>query len=162
MVKYEDDTLTRTFAALADPTRRALLARLAHQDELSVSALAQPFAMSLPAVMKHLDVLAEAGLVTRAKTGRTVACRLAAGPMEDAMQWLAHYERFWSGALDRLAAFVEEDACPPNPTLAQPAIQAPAQDPQAAQPTPAPASSSGAASTRAPRRSTRHGRKPRN
>ncbi|WP_084688478.1 ArsR/SmtB family transcription factor [Paraburkholderia oxyphila] len=188
MVKYEDDTLNRTFAALADPTRRALLARLALQDELSVSALAQPFAMSLPAVMKHLDVLAEAGLVTRAKTGRTVACRLAAGPMEDAMQWLAHYERFWSGALDRLAAFVEEDACPPNPTLAQPATQAttqaaaqataqttvqakskpkpqtlaPAQDPQAAQPTPAPASSSGAASTRAPRRSTRHGRKPRN
>lgn len=127
MVKYEDDALNRTFAALADPTRRALLARLAQQDELSVSALAQPFAMSLPAVMKHLDVLADAGLVTRAKTGRTVACRLAARPMEDAMQWLAYYERFWSGALDRLADFVEEDACPPNSTLAQPAISTKAQ-----------------------------------
>lgn len=170
MVKHEDDTLNRTFAALADPTRRALLARLAQHDALSVSALAQPFAMSLPAVMKHLDVLADAGLVTRAKTGRTVACRLAAKPMEDAMQWLAYYERFWSGALDRLAAFVEEDACPPNPTLAQPAIQTPAQtqattkaqEKPAPQPTPAPASSSGAASTRVPRRSTRHGRKQRN
>jgi|GEM_PF-78944 len=171
MVKHEDDILNRTFAALADPTRRALLARLAQQDALSVSALAQPFAMSLPAVMKHLDVLVDAGLVTRAKTGRTVACRLAAGPMQDAMQWLAHYERFWSGALDRLAAFVEEDACPSSPTLAQPAIQTQAQTraqavvpvPQEeAPPTPAPASSSGAASTRAPRRSTRHGRKRRN
>jgi DNA-binding transcriptional ArsR family regulator len=163
MVKYEDDVLTRTFAALADPTRRALLARLAQQDELSVSALAQPFAMSLPAVMKHLDVLADAGLVTRAKTGRTVACRLAAGPMEDAMQWLAHYQRFWGDALDRLAAFVEEDACPPNPTLAQPAVQqATPPVPEPTQGTPAPVSSSGAASTRAPRRSTRHGRKQRN
>ncbi len=160
MVKYEDDALNRTFAALADPTRRALLARLAQQDVLSVSALAQPFAMSLPAVMKHLDVLAEAGLVTREKTGRTVACRLAAGPMEDAMQWLAHYERFWSAALDRLAAFVEEDPCQPNPTPLQPALQTPTQT-QALTPVP-PASSSGAVSTRAPRRSTRHGRKPRN
>lgn len=150
MVKYEDDTLDRTFAALADPTRRALLARLAQHDELSVSALAQPFAMSLPAVMKHLDVLAQAGLVTRAKTGRTVACRLAAGPMEDAMQWLAHYQRFWSETLDRLAAFVEEDACLPNP-----------------QPDPAPpiklrASVSGGDSTPPPRRSTPRGRNRRN
>jgi DNA-binding transcriptional ArsR family regulator len=156
MVKYEDDALNRTFAALADPTRRALLARLAQQEVLSVSALAQPFAISLPAVMKHLDVLAEAGLVTREKTGRTVACRLAAGPMEDAMQWLAHYERFWSGALDRLAAFVEEDACQPNPTPAPVAQAAPRSVPMP------PALSSGVVSTRAPRRSTRHGRKPRN
>jgi DNA-binding transcriptional ArsR family regulator len=168
MVKYEDDALNRTFAALADPTRRALLARLAQQDVLSVSALAQPFAMSLPAVMKHLDVLADAGLVTREKTGRTVACRLAAGPMEDAMQWLAHYERFWSAALDRLAAFVEEDPCQPSPTPIQPVQQAQTQAQTQAQaqaqpltPVP-PASSSAAVSTRAPRRSTRHGRKPRN
>ncbi len=164
MVKYEDDVLNRTFAALADPTRRALLARLAQQDVVSVSALAQPFAISLPAVMKHLDVLAEAGLVTREKSGRTVSCRLAAGPMEDAMQWLAHYERFWSAALDRLAAFVEEDACQPSPTP-EPSAPLPAQ-PMAAQPLlqapMLPASSSDAASTRAPRRSTRHGRKLRN
>lgn len=154
MVKYEDDTLDRTFAALADPTRRALLARLAQHDALSVSALAQPFAMSLPAVMKHLDVLAQAGLVTRAKTGRTVACRLAAGPMEDAMQWLARYQRFWSESLDRLAAFVEEDACLPNPQL----------DPNPA-PAPTstlPASPSGGASTPRPRRSTPRGRSRRN
>jgi DNA-binding transcriptional ArsR family regulator len=149
MVKYEDEILNRTFAALADPTRRALLARLAQHDELSVSVLAQPFAMSLPAIMKHLDVLAEAGLVTRAKTGRTVACRLAAGPMEDAMQWLAHYQSFWSEQLDRLAAFVEEDACRPNP---QPDLQA---DPQ---PIRLPASPSGGASTPPPRRSTPRGR----
>jgi DNA-binding transcriptional ArsR family regulator len=107
--------LDRTFAALADPTRRALLARLSARADLSVSELAQPFAMSLPAVMKHLDVLSDAGLVTRTKTGRTVACRLAAGPMEEAMEWLAHYQRFWTDALDHLAAFVEEEACPPNP-----------------------------------------------
>ncbi len=151
MVKYEAAALDRTFAALADPTRRALLARLAQHDELSVSALAQPFAMSLPAVMKHLDVLAQAGLVTRAKTGRTVACRLAAGPMEDAMQWLAHYQRFWSDALDRLAAFVEEDACRPNP---QPGPEpAPPVVPRTLR-----ASPSGDASTPSPRRSTPRGR----
>ncbi|WP_060857332.1 ArsR/SmtB family transcription factor [Caballeronia sordidicola] len=115
MVKFQEAALDRTFNALADPTRRALLARMAANADLSVSDLAQPFAMSLPAVMKHLDVLLEAGLITRTKTGRTVACRLAAGPMEEAMQWLARYERFWTDTLDRLAAFVEEDPCPPNP-----------------------------------------------
>jgi DNA-binding transcriptional ArsR family regulator len=109
MVKYQDATLDRTFAALADPTRRALLARLGERDTLSVSELAQPFAMSLPAVMKHLDVLSDAGLIAREKTGRTVACRLTAMPMEQAMDWLNRYTRFWSNNLDRLAAFVEED-----------------------------------------------------
>jgi DNA-binding transcriptional ArsR family regulator len=157
MVKHEDETLDRTFAALADPTRRALLARLAQHDALSVSALAQPFAMSLPAVMKHLDVLAGAGLVTRAKTGRTVACRLAAGPMEDAMQWLAHYQRFWSDALERLAAFVEEDACLANP---QPSLEpSPEQrlEPTALNTRPQ-ASPSAGVSAPAPRRSTPRGR----
>jgi DNA-binding transcriptional ArsR family regulator len=109
MVKYNDPALDRTFAALADPTRRALLARLGRHDSISVSELAQPFAMSLPAVMKHLDVLSDAGLVTRTKTGRTVACRLSGRPMQQAMEWLSHYQRFWSENLDRLAAFVEED-----------------------------------------------------
>jgi DNA-binding transcriptional ArsR family regulator len=112
MVKYTEQTLDRTFAALADPTRRALLARLGEQDGLSVSDLAQPFAMSLPAVMKHLDVLSDAGLIAREKTGRTVACRLTARPMEQAMDWLNRYTRFWSDNLDRLAAFVEEDPWP--------------------------------------------------
>lgn len=115
MVKYESPALDRTFAALSDPTRRALLTRL-EQGNLSVSELARPFAMSLPAVMKHLDVLSDAGLVTRSKTGRTVTCALNAEPMEDAMGWLARYERFWTGAIDRLAALVEEEeTCPPSP-----------------------------------------------
>jgi DNA-binding transcriptional ArsR family regulator len=109
MVKYQDTALDRTFAALADPTRRALLARLESRDTLSVSELAQPFAMSLPAVMKHLDVLGDAGLIVREKTGRVVACRLTAKPMEQAMDWLNRYPRFWSDNLDRLAAFVEEE-----------------------------------------------------
>jgi DNA-binding transcriptional ArsR family regulator len=123
MVKYSDRALDRTFAALADPTRRALLARLGTQDGISVSALAQPFAMSLPAIMKHLDVLSDAGLVARSKTGRIVACRLTARPMAQAMDWLNRYERFWSENLDRLAAFVEEDQWPPNQALpATPAL----------------------------------------
>src|SRR3954469_16469678 len=117
MVKYNGQALDRTFAALADPTRRALLARLEKQDGISVSELAQPFAMSLPAIMKHLDVLSDAGLIARAKTGRTVACRLTARPMEQAMDWLNRYQRFWSENLDRLAAFVEEDQWPSNQPL---------------------------------------------
>ena len=119
MVKYQNanpgDSLDRIFAALADPTRRAMLARLSEQHDLPVSTLAEPFAMSLPAVMKHLDVLSGAGLITRSKTGRTVACRLSAGPMEEALAWLTRYQRFWTEQLDRLAAFVEEDACPKSP-----------------------------------------------
>jgi DNA-binding transcriptional ArsR family regulator len=117
MVKYRDETLDRTFAALSDPTRRALLARLGKEASISVSELAQPFSMSLPAVMKHLDVLTDAGLVAREKTGRTVACRLTAKPMEQAMDWLNRYARFWSESLDRLAAFVEEDPWPSNQVL---------------------------------------------
>src|SRR5215831_13687233 len=112
MVKYQNETLDRTFAALSDPTRRALLARLGEQDSLSVSELAAPFPVSLPAIMKHLDVLSDAGLIVREKTGRTVACRLTAQPMEQAMNWLTRYARFWSDNLDRLAAFVEERPWP--------------------------------------------------
>jgi DNA-binding transcriptional ArsR family regulator len=114
MVKYQDAALDRTFAALADPTRRALIARLGTKPGVSVSELAQPLPMSLPAVMKHLDVLADAGLIARQKVGRTVTCRLHAAPMEQAMDWLARYQRFWSEQLDRLAAFVEEEPCPPS------------------------------------------------
>src|ERR1700752_3697221 len=105
MVKYQDAALDRTFAALSDPTRRALLARLVEKESLSVSELAQPFSMSLPAIMKHLDVLTDAGLIVREKTGRTVACRLTAQPMEQAMNWLNRFPAFWSGNLDRLGAF---------------------------------------------------------
>jgi DNA-binding transcriptional ArsR family regulator len=109
MVKYSSVPLDRTFAALADPTRRALLARLAEAPDLSVSALAEPFNVSLPAIMKHLDVLSDAGLVARTKSGRTVTCRLNAAPMQDAIAWLNRYERFWSEALSRLSDFLEEE-----------------------------------------------------
>jgi DNA-binding transcriptional ArsR family regulator len=124
MVKHQDVTLDRTFAALSDPTRRALLARLVEKESLSVSELAQPFSMSLPAIMKHLDVLSDAGLIAREKTGRTVACRLTAQPMEQAMNWLNRYAKFWSERFDRLAALLEEETWPklqpptPHPTNA--------------------------------------------
>jgi len=114
MVKYQDAVLDRTFAALADPTRRALLAQLEADKALSISELAEPFEMSLPAILKHLNVLSDAGLITRKKTGRTVTCRLTADPMEHAMDWLNHYQRFWTTQLDQLAAFVEDDSCPPK------------------------------------------------
>jgi DNA-binding transcriptional ArsR family regulator len=109
MVYYQADPLDRTFAALADPTRRALLAQLEASEPVSISDLAKPLPMSLPAVMKHLDVLSDAGLVTRNKTGRTVMCSLNAQPMLEASRWLERYARFWSEQLDRLAAFLEED-----------------------------------------------------
>jgi DNA-binding transcriptional ArsR family regulator len=142
MVKYQAD-LDRTFGALADPTRRALVARLSEAQGLSVSELARPFAMSLPAIMKHLDVLSDAGLIVRTKTGRTVACRLNADPMQAAMDWLERYQRFWSEQLDRLAAFVEEESCQPQPAMP---LSPPSQ-----------ASPSSAASTRRRPRSTKPG-----
>ena len=103
----QDAQLDLMFQALSDPTRRAMLARLAEQGSLSVSDLARPLPMSLPAVIKHLDVLEGAGLVARQKTGRTVSCSLVAAPMEDAMAWLQRYARFWEESLDRLAAALE-------------------------------------------------------
>jgi DNA-binding transcriptional ArsR family regulator len=106
MVNYNEQ-LSRTFAALGDPTRRAILAQLGRQGGASVSALARPFAIKLPAVMKHLDVLDDAGLITRSKTGRTVTVELRPEPMRAAMDWLRRYERFWSKSLDRLAAYAE-------------------------------------------------------
>jgi DNA-binding transcriptional ArsR family regulator len=109
MVKLPDSSLDRVFSALVDPTRRAILARLEQEDALSISELARPFAIKLPAVMKHLDVLGDAGLISRSKEGRTVSVRLAPEPMEEAMNWLSRYERFWSASLDRLAAFAEAE-----------------------------------------------------
>jgi DNA-binding transcriptional ArsR family regulator len=114
MVYYSPATLDRTFAALADPTRRALLARLSEKDSLSVTELATPLPMSLPAVMKHLDVLSDAGLVTRNKEGRIVSCRLRAEPMHEANEWLNRYQRFWTERLDQLAAFLEDDTWSPQ------------------------------------------------
>ena len=106
MVNYTP-SLDRTFAALTDPTRRAILARLEQEEAASISDLAQPFAIKLPAVMKHLDVLDDAGLISRSKTGRTVTVRLNPEPMREAMAWLQRYERFWSASLDRLTALAE-------------------------------------------------------
>jgi DNA-binding transcriptional ArsR family regulator len=106
MVNYPE-RLDQTFAALVDPTRRAILARLEREESASVSELARPFAIKLPAVMKHLDVLDEAGLITRSKSGRTVTVRLSPEPIKEAMEWLHRYERFWSVRLDRLAAYAE-------------------------------------------------------
>jgi DNA-binding transcriptional ArsR family regulator len=108
MVKCQDARLDRTFSALSDPTRRALLARLEGEDGLSVSELARPFPVSLPAIMKHLEVLSDAGLIERTKHGRTVSCRLKAEPMEEAMGWLARYQRFWTQRLDALEAMLNE------------------------------------------------------
>ena len=106
MVNYNTQ-LDRTFAALVDPTRRAILARLEREDGATVSELAKPFDIKLPAVMKHLDVLDEAGLITRSKVGRTVTVRLSPQPMRAALDWLRRYERFWSSSLDHLAVYAE-------------------------------------------------------
>jgi DNA-binding transcriptional ArsR family regulator len=100
-------SLDRTFGALGDPTRRAILDRLARQASASVSELAEPFAIKLPAVMKHLGVLDDAGLITRSKSGRVVTVRLKAGSMRDAMAWLRRHELFWSARLDKLTAYAE-------------------------------------------------------
>jgi DNA-binding transcriptional ArsR family regulator len=101
------DRLSATFAALADPTRRAILGRLA-SGETSVTELAAPFEMSLPAVSKHLKVLERAGLVARRRTGQWRPCRLRAGPLRDAADWLEHYRRFWEHSFDRLEDYLRE------------------------------------------------------
>jgi DNA-binding transcriptional ArsR family regulator len=107
MVNYEDQRLDATFAALADPTRRAILARLARHDA-SVSELARPFRISLPGVHKHLGVLERAGLVAHTKDGRVRRCRLVRGPspMQDAARWIERYRRFWEARFDALARYL--------------------------------------------------------
>src|SRR5579871_4435202 len=99
--------LDATFAALADPTRRAILARLA-EGEASVAELAEPFAMSQPAISKHLKVLEQAGLVSRGLDAQRRPRRLVAGPLEEANAWLEHYRRFWEGNFQRLDALLDE------------------------------------------------------
>jgi DNA-binding transcriptional ArsR family regulator len=111
MVNFSRNSLDAVFSALADPTRRAILASLA-SGEQPVSSLAEPFGMSLPGVMKHLRTLEEAGLVTREKEGRVVTCSLSAAPMKQAMDWLAKYEKFWSARLDALAEYLEKEKQP--------------------------------------------------
>jgi DNA-binding transcriptional ArsR family regulator len=99
--------LDATFAALADPTRRAILARLA-TGETSVTELARPFEMSLPAVSKHLKVLERAGLIRRGRDAQWRPCRLEAGPLREVADWIAHYRRFWEERFDRLDVYLVE------------------------------------------------------
>src|SRR6201996_3299108 len=113
------DQLSSTFAALADPTRRAILARLA-MGETSVTELAQPFEMSMPAVSKHLKVLERAGLIARGREAQWRPCRLDASPLKNAAQWIDDYRRFWSRHVDALERHLdrmdrsEQDTKPKN------------------------------------------------
>ena len=111
MVKYQNDPLSTTFQALADPTRRAILARLA-LGEASVGELAEPYDMSLPAISKHLKVLEGAGFLTREKDGRVHRCRLEPVPMKRAADWIELYRGFWEDQLDQLARHLERSPAP--------------------------------------------------
>ncbi len=109
------DTLSQTFSALSDPTRRAMLARLS-QGEAHVSELAQPFleTMSLPAITKHLKVLERAGLVTKSRDAQWRPCRLNGAPLKDATDWMAQYRQFWEASFDRLEAYLKTVTDSPN------------------------------------------------
>jgi DNA-binding transcriptional ArsR family regulator len=101
------DHLSATFAALADPTRRAILARLA-SGECSVTELAEPFDMSMPAVSKHLRVLERAGLIGRGREAQWRPCRIEAGPLKDVAEWADRYRHLWEARLDRLGDYLKE------------------------------------------------------
>ena len=101
------DRLSTTFSALADPTRRAILARLA-LGEMSVTELAEPFKMSLPGISKHLKVLERAGLIARGREAQWRPCRLKASPLRDVADWVAHYRRFWEQNFDRLEDYLRK------------------------------------------------------
>jgi len=107
MVKYPLNTLDTTFSALSDPTRRAILRRLKNRKQ-TVTELALPFNISLPAISKHLRVLEKAGLVVQEKEGRIHRCRLSAGPLQDAARWIENYRRFWEQSLDHLDEYLHE------------------------------------------------------
>jgi DNA-binding transcriptional ArsR family regulator len=107
MVKCSPKLLNRTFAALADPTRRRILEHLAHGDRC-VTDLARPYSMSLPAVSKHLRVLEKAGLLRRRRHGRVHSLHLQAAPMQQASRWIEEYRRFWEESFDRLDQYLKE------------------------------------------------------
>jgi DNA-binding transcriptional ArsR family regulator len=145
MVKYSESVLDTTFSALADPIRREILGNLM-QGEASISELARPFSISLPAVMKHLSYLERAGLVSGEKKGRVHKFQLVAAPMQDAAEWIAGYKRFWEKQFDSLARYLdtqskEESSWKQKPEKKQ-------------------RSKSSATSTRQERKSTKHGRTP--
>lgn len=106
MVKYSSDALDQVFFALADPTRRAILERLARDGEVMVTVLAEPFDISLPAVSKHLRVLERAGLLAQEKDGRVRRCQLVTEPLQAADDWIGHYRRFWEVQFDALAEYL--------------------------------------------------------
>jgi DNA-binding transcriptional ArsR family regulator len=130
------DTLSSTFAALADPTRRAILARLA-QGETHVGELLRPLPMSGPAVSRHLRVLEHAGLIERSVDAQWRVCRLRPDALQPAHDWLDAYRRFWEASLDSLAELLEGEAAPPPPASAPRAARAP-RSPQPKQPQPTP------------------------
>ena len=101
------DRLSATFAALADPTRRGILARLT-SGEASVTEIAKPFDISLPAISRHLKVLADAGLIERSREAQWRPCKLKADPLKDVADWVEHYRRFWEESFDRLDAYLKE------------------------------------------------------
>lgn len=107
MVKYYEDQLDGIFSALGDPTRRAIMARLA-LGETRVTELAEPHDMSLPAVTKHLGVLEKARLISRTKEGRVVQCKLTPEPLKSAAAWIEKYQIFWEGKLDALADYLKD------------------------------------------------------
>ena len=121
----DDDPLNATFAALADPTRRAILERLADGDA-TVGELAEPFAMSLPAISKHLSVLERAGLVAKDRDGQRRHCRITATPLKSATSWLEEYRRHWEANLDNLDAYLTRiqqpgiQGTPPHASTAHP------------------------------------------
>jgi DNA-binding transcriptional ArsR family regulator len=107
MVKYADKELDRTFGALADPTRRAILRRLASGD-VTVLELSEPFALSLPSISKHLKVLERAGLVERSRDAQRRPCRLRAMPLKEVAEWLEAYRAYWEQSFDRLDAYIHQ------------------------------------------------------
>ena len=118
----QPDRLDATFAALADPTRRAILARLA-RGEVSVTELASPFDMSLPAISKHLKVLERAGLITRGREAQWRPCRLAPEPLAAAAEWIDRHRRQWEERLDRLGDYLQELQNPPRPKKEKPHVR---------------------------------------
>src|SRR5688500_9701805 len=102
------DTLHSTFAALADPTRRAILARLASARDASCQELAAPFEMTLPAASQHIQVLERAGLISRGREAQSRPCRLEAGPLREVSDWVEQYRRFWEQSFDRLDGYLHE------------------------------------------------------
>ena len=114
MVKYQSSELDMTFGALADATRRGILEQLSG-GESSVTKLAEPYNISLPAISKHLRVLERAGLLSQEKNGRVRRCRLDAGPMKEASDWISRYQRFWEQQLDSLAIYLDKLQNDQNP-----------------------------------------------